>query len=135
MPVPHATMPPRAHALLARLEAWAHRSPARSFLAKAVVTVVGPVVVLAGVAMTVLPGPGLVFIALGLALLALEYEWARRALRMMGRRLSQARDAALPRDGSGRRRALGVVVAGAFAVATCALTTAVTTLVGAHTIL
>ena len=40
-------------------------------------TVAGPLVVLVGVAMLVLPGPGLVVIALGLALLALEYEWAR----------------------------------------------------------
>jgi uncharacterized protein (TIGR02611 family) len=135
MPVPDTTITPRAQALLARLEGWAHRSPVRSLLIKAGVTLVGPIMVLAGVAMTVLPGPGLVVVALGLALLALEYEWARHALRLMGRWLSRARDAALPRNTSGRRRALGVAVAVAFVVTTCALTTAVTSLVGMHTVL
>jgi uncharacterized protein (TIGR02611 family) len=99
------------------------------------VTVVGPLVVLVGVAMTVLPGPGLVVIALGLALLALEYEWARRALRFMGRMLSDARQAALPKGGSRERRALGMAMIGAFGAATFALTTVVTTFPGAHAIL
>jgi uncharacterized protein (TIGR02611 family) len=135
MPLPDTTITPRAQALLAGLEGWAHRSPVRSLLIKAGVTLVGPIVVLAGVAMTVLPGPGLVVVALGLALLALEYEWARHALRLMGRWLSRARDAALPRNSSGRRRALGVAVAVAFVVTTGALTTAVTSLVGMHAVL
>jgi uncharacterized protein (TIGR02611 family) len=129
-----ATLTPRTHQLLDRVDGWARRGPVRSVVIKAGVTVVGPLVVLAGVAMLVLPGPGLVVIALGLALLALEYEWARRALRLMGRALSRSREAALPKDGTRRRRALGVVAVGAFAVATFALTTAVTTFIGAHTL-
>ena len=104
-------------------------------LVKAVVTVVGPLVVLAGVAMTVLPGPGLVVIGLGLALLALEYDWARRALRFMGRRLSDARQVALPTGGSRHRRALGVAAIGVVGAASFALTTAVTAVLGAHTVL
>ena len=44
---------------------------------RAGVAIVGGVVVLAGVAMLVLPGPGLLAIAAGLALLALEFEAAR----------------------------------------------------------
>jgi uncharacterized protein (TIGR02611 family) len=44
---------------------------------RAGVALVGGVVVLAGVAMLVLPGPGLLAIAAGLALLALEFEAAR----------------------------------------------------------
>jgi uncharacterized protein (TIGR02611 family) len=131
----HATVSPRAHELLTRVEAWARRGPIRSIVIKATVTLVGPLVVLAGVAMTVLPGPGLVVVALGLALLALEYEWARKSLRLMGHALSRTRDAALPKDGSRGRRALGAAAVGGFAVATFALTTAVTTFVGAHTIL
>src|SRR6476646_6745485 len=82
----------RAHSLIDRLEAWAHGSRIRSLSCRAFVTLVGPLVVLAGVAMTVLPGPGLVVGALGLALLALEYEWARAALRLMGRVLTRARE-------------------------------------------
>jgi uncharacterized protein (TIGR02611 family) len=41
------------------------------------VAIVGGVVVLAGLVMLVLPGPGLLTIATGLALLALEFEAAR----------------------------------------------------------
>jgi uncharacterized protein (TIGR02611 family) len=125
----------RAHDWIARLDAWAHRGRVRSLVVKLVVTVAGPIVVLVGAAMTVLPGPGLVVIALGLALLALEYEWARRALALMGRMLTRARDAALPKNGSGPRRALGVAAAGVFFAATFALTTAVTTFLGAQAIL
>ena len=44
---------------------------------RAGVAIVGGVVVLAGIAMLVLPGPGLLAIAAGLALLALEFEAAR----------------------------------------------------------
>jgi uncharacterized protein (TIGR02611 family) len=44
---------------------------------RAGVAIVGGVVMLAGVAMLVLPGPGLLAIAAGLALLALEFEAAR----------------------------------------------------------
>ena len=125
----------RAHGLIDRLEAWAHGSRTRSLLCKVFVTIVGPLVVLIGIAMTVLPGPGLVVVALGLALLALEYEWARTALRLMGRALTRARDTALPKDGSGLRRAIGVAGAGLFFILTFALTTAITTYLGAHAIL
>lgn len=42
--------------------------------------VAGFALLLAGAAMLVLPGPGWVTIALGLALLAKDFKWARRAL-------------------------------------------------------
>ena len=89
---------PRAHALLSRLDSWADRGVGRAMLVKVGVTVAGPLVVLAGVAMLVLPGPGLVVIAGGLALLALEYEWARRVVGLMGRTLSRAREATIPKE-------------------------------------
>jgi uncharacterized protein (TIGR02611 family) len=44
---------------------------------RAGVALVGGIVVLAGIAMLVLPGPGLLAIAAGLALLAVEFEAAR----------------------------------------------------------
>ena len=44
------------------------------------VSVVGGTVVLTGVAMLVLPGPGVLAILAGLALLATEFAWARRWL-------------------------------------------------------
>ena len=44
---------------------------------RAAVALLGGAVVLAGVAMLVLPGPGILAIAVGLALLAVEFEAAR----------------------------------------------------------
>jgi uncharacterized protein (TIGR02611 family) len=44
---------------------------------RAAVAIVGGLVVVAGLVMLVLPGPGLLTIAAGLALLALEFEAAR----------------------------------------------------------
>jgi uncharacterized protein (TIGR02611 family) len=43
------------------------------------VTIAGAVVILAGVAMLVLPGPGVLTIILGLAILGTEYAWAQKA--------------------------------------------------------
>jgi uncharacterized protein (TIGR02611 family) len=56
------------------------------------VTVVGFAVLLAGVAMLVLPGPGVVVIIAGLAILATEYVWAERMLAEAKRRAIQAKD-------------------------------------------
>ena len=42
---------------------------------------IGGTVLLIGLALLVLPGPGLLVIAGGLAILATEFIWARRALR------------------------------------------------------
>ena len=42
---------------------------------------IGGTVLLIGLALRVLPGPGLLVIAGGLAILATEFIWARRALR------------------------------------------------------
>ena len=44
------------------------------------VSVVGAVLVVAGLAMMVLPGPGILVIALGFAVLGTEYAWAAAAL-------------------------------------------------------
>ena len=45
------------------------------------IALIGGTVVFIGVALLVLPGPGLLVIAGGLAILATEFFWARRALR------------------------------------------------------
>ena len=44
------------------------------------VTVAGGVLLIVGVALLVLPGPGMVLCAAGLAVLATEYEWARHSV-------------------------------------------------------
>ena len=56
-----------------------------------VITVVGTVLLLAGVVMLVTPGPGLVAIAAGLAVLAREFTWARRLLERIRVRLTTPR--------------------------------------------
>jgi len=61
------------------------------------VTVVGFAVILAGIAMLVLPGPGWAAIFLGLAILSTEYVWAQRLLRKARDRFGQAQDAVLRR--------------------------------------
>lgn len=54
------------------------------------VFIVGSIVGLAGVAMLVLPGPGIVVILAGLAILASEFVWAERALDSAKAKASQA---------------------------------------------
>lgn len=54
------------------------------------VFVIGSVVLLAGVAMIVLPGPGLLVIIAGLAILGTEFAWAERALDRAKARAAQA---------------------------------------------
>jgi uncharacterized protein (TIGR02611 family) len=51
-----------------------------TWLRRAVVAVIGFTVLLIGLAMVVLPGPAIVVIPLGLAILATEFVWARRLL-------------------------------------------------------
>ena len=45
------------------------------------ITIIGIVVIIAGIILLPLPGPGWVVIFAGLGILATEYEWARRLLR------------------------------------------------------
>ncbi|MBA4349206.1 MAG: hypothetical protein C0415_04365 [Thermodesulfovibrio sp.] len=45
-----------------------------------IIAVIGFTVLLIGIAMIVLPGPAIVVIPIGLAILATEYVWARRLL-------------------------------------------------------
>jgi uncharacterized protein (TIGR02611 family) len=59
------------------------------------VTVAGGFVVIVGIAMLVLPGPGILVIIAGLAILATEYVWAERLLRMAKERAVQAKDKVL----------------------------------------
>jgi len=55
-----------------------------------VVTVVGATVLLVGLVMIVTPGPALVLIPAGLAILGLEFAWARIWLRRVREKISEA---------------------------------------------
>lgn len=55
------------------------------------IALIGGTVVLVGIAMIVLPGPAVVVIPMGLAILATEFIWARRALRKTKGLVARAR--------------------------------------------
>ena len=94
---------------------WFARNGKRAFILLAGLAVVG-----AGVTMLVLPGPGLIVIILGLAILATEFVWAERAL---DRTTAKAATAATALSGniSGRIAlavsGLAMIVGGALVVA------------------
>jgi len=94
-----------------RLQERLHANPVTGLLTKVVVTVVGVGVILAGLVMMVAPGPGVVAILAGLAILGTEYHWARRLLH--GLRVGAARAAERARavDPAVRRRRIGQAVA------------------------
>lgn len=54
------------------------------------VTVIGGVLVLGGLAMLVLPGPGILVVVAGFAVLGTEYAWAAAALERTKRTATQA---------------------------------------------
>jgi uncharacterized protein (TIGR02611 family) len=104
-----------------RVHGRLHRNRAMSATTKLVVTLVGSSVLAAGLVMMVTPGPGLVAIVAGLAILATEWDWADRWLTAARRKLHEARVAAERMDPRVRRRrillATAVVVLVAIAVA------------------
>jgi hypothetical protein len=74
-----------------------------------VVSVVGGTVILLGLVLLVIPGPGLLTIALGLAILTSEFLWARRLVARFGQEGTRIRDILLGRrerpDPSGTQKA------------------------------
>lgn len=62
------------------------------------ITIAGVVLLVLGAAMLVLPGPGLLVIIAGLAVLATEYVWAQRLLRIAREKATQAKDAVLRKE-------------------------------------
>ena len=73
-----------------------------------VVLVLGGTLLLLGIVMIVLPGPAFVVIPLGLAVLALEFTWARRWLRHIKQAAQQLNSSArrtVPEPASGPTRA------------------------------
>ena len=75
---------------------------------RTVILLVGSTVILIGVALLVLPGPGMVVIVLGLSLLATEFIWARRLLRRVKRDALKLGKASLETLGLAGEREAGV---------------------------
>jgi uncharacterized protein (TIGR02611 family) len=74
------------------------------------VAAVGGSLIVVGVILLVLPGPGLVLIALGVAVLATEFAWAESVLNRMKRTGSAAADGA--RKAIAKRRGTAVEPSG-----------------------
>jgi hypothetical protein len=71
--------------------------PPKAHAAARIARTCGGVLLLAvGAALLVLPGPGLVVIAAGLALLAVDHDWARRMLDRVRQRLRRPSDRRSP---------------------------------------
>jgi uncharacterized protein (TIGR02611 family) len=66
--------------IVQRLEAQRERHRQRGFLVRMLYTIVGFATLIAGLLMLVLPGPALIVIPIGLALLSLEFVWAEGLL-------------------------------------------------------
>ena len=82
----------RRHRLLEGIRERRERHLERNRFLRVGFAFFGFIVVLAGVAMLVLPGPGLLVIAIGLGILALEFSWAERLLERAVDRLEVAAD-------------------------------------------
>jgi uncharacterized protein (TIGR02611 family) len=85
--------PSKAQRLVEGLADRRERHRARGRIYRGAVVLAGVIVLLAGLAMTVLPGPAVVVIPIGLSLLALEFVWAETILQ----KLADGADFALSR--------------------------------------
>lgn len=100
--------------LIERVRARQHRHKQKNRLYRVAFAVAGFVVLLGGVIMLFTPGPGLAVIAVGLAMLAMEFAWAERALERAIDQMESAADQV--RHGSPAKRA-ALVAAGVLALA------------------
>ncbi|MGH8593212.1 MAG: PGPGW domain-containing protein [Gammaproteobacteria bacterium] len=80
---------------------------------RAAICIIGTIVLLLGVVMLVLPGPALLVIPAGLAILAMEFPWARKWLHVARAKAHETLSRSYRRGGnrksSGRRRADQVI--------------------------
>ena len=97
-----------------RLRAQRERHLERSRIVRAGFVIAGFTVLLAGIAMLLLPGPAFVVIPIGLAILSLEFAWAGRLLE---KALEQAEKAQESAKQTTRAQRLAIVVAATLAVA------------------
>ena len=111
----------RAARMRGRLHERLHAHPALALTTKLVVTLVGSVVALIGVVMLVTPGPAFVLIPLGLAILATEWDWAKRWLEKAKAQARKAKERADQMDPAVRRKRL--LLAGASVIVVVAAVT------------
>ena len=78
------------HPWIERLREQRDHHLSRSRLYRIPFALLGFTIVLLGIAMLVLPGPGLLVMAVGFAMLALEFAWAERVLERTLEQMSNA---------------------------------------------
>lgn len=100
--------------IVRRLEEQRERHRQRGLLVRMLYTAVGFTVLIAGLLMLVLPGPALLVIPIGLALLSLEFVWAEGLLE---RALQHAETAKRKAQETTRTQRIFTAIAGALAVA------------------
>ena len=102
--------------IVERLEAQRERHRGRARLVRAGYAVAGLALLLAGIAMLVLPGPAFVVIPIGLAVLSLEFRWAERLLERSLLEAARAQEKAAQTTTAQRvvSGAAAVLAAGAF---------------------
>jgi uncharacterized membrane protein len=91
-----------AHRLLEKIRHWLRLDKFHPTVRKVVVGIVGGIFFIAGIVMIVTPGPAVVFVPLGLLLLASEFKWAERWARKATAILNRGRERLRERK---RRRA------------------------------
>ena len=82
---------------------------------RSIVTIVGLLIVAGGIALMVLPGPGILLVVVGLAVLATEYAWARDLLGTAKEKAVKAQEEAVAspwRTGATVLFAVGMVAVG-----------------------
>jgi uncharacterized protein (TIGR02611 family) len=84
----------KARTMIDRLEERRERHAERTRLYRVAFGVAATLVLLVGIflSLPLVPGPGLPLIALGLAMLALEFAWAERLLRRIAHRIDQVEE-------------------------------------------
>ena len=112
----------RQNRAIDRLRARKERHKQRGRLYRALVAAAGILLVVLGASLSLpgIPGPGLVIIALGLGLLALEFDRAERLLELLLDRIERARERASG-AGPAQKAVMAVVAALALAGAVAAV--------------
>jgi uncharacterized protein (TIGR02611 family) len=105
--------------MVQRLRDQRERHMERSKIVRAAFVVAGFTVLLAGIAMLLLPGPAFAVIPIGLAILSLEFAWAGRLLEKALVQAEKAKESAKQTTRS-QRIAVGVAVGLAVAAAVVA---------------
>lgn len=77
----NAKSPREPRGFRARFRKFFHLEDVPPLVRRVIVGVIGGTILFLGVAMIVLPGPAIIVIPVGLAVLATEFVWARRWLR------------------------------------------------------